>query len=522
MHQALSSRFSTVQAGVEVVELCASIYDFIEPVNRVPATVRWNELADDASCRYTDKYCFQSTWGYQICLLRETNASPDRAVVRYRTIRAEIRRKSGGSTLLDLSVANIFSNASSLVPEPIQIVDHPAYAKWARNAGQISLAEHMRLIEAFVSDLICAGWRLQPAALTSVRIDPPEVRSGRNRIVQLPSAGFSSLHKDPVRMPDSGLDFGVVWPEAATASQARDRLTEARIGLLGPAATSFPRIKMFRRIQSHAINLVLLEDDKDLNEMPELRDTLRTAEEAGVRFKLAKIGTMGKTYPALNVAYDMFLLGGGKPWLPTREQTDFYAFDAGHDAIKRQSRWVRVQTDAELNITNVMLRDTTLGEHMSDPLLNDLWPQTAGIVCRDGRTSQEKIRLEARADEENRTVIESKKSPKAILWRKTARGISPAEFCDAVTDSHGDFLVQTCAQNAADYLHPVRLTIRGDQPLLAVASFLHQQALPGLSRSHLARLPGALYFADLVSKLTGDGWTKGIGRGFQVPQIVPT
>ena len=155
-------------------------------------------------------------------------------------------------------------------------------------------------------------------------------------------------------------------------------------------------------------------------------------------------------------------------------------------------------------------------------IFESFWPSTGnGIVCRDGRMSQEKSLMEARADAENRPIIESKKSPKAILWRNASTGIRPAEFGDALSDSHGEFLVQTCKQNIQDYIHPVRLTIRSEQPIDVATTFLHQQAVPGLSLFHMSRLPGALYFADLVSKLTRDGWPKAIGRGFRVSGIVP-
>ena len=88
-------------------------------------------------------------------------------------------------------------------------------------------------------------------------------------------------------------------------------------------------------------------------------------------------------------------------------------------------------------------------------------------------------------------------------------------------DDHGEVLVQTVPQNVRDTIHPVRLSTGFARPEELAAVFLHQQAMPGLSLFHMSRLPGTLYFADLVSKLTADGWPKVIGRGFNLPAIVP-
>lgn len=129
--------------------------------------------------------------------------------------------------------------------------------------------------------------------------------------------------------------------------------------------------------------------------------------------------------------------------------------------------------------------------------------------------------MEDRAAKEGRLLIEVKKSPNAILWRTDGAHIDPAEFGDALLDEHGDVLLQTTPQNVRDYVHPVRLSARGGCTEAMAAAFLHQHAMPGLSLFHISRLPGTLYFADLISKLTADGWPKAIGRGFCLPTLVP-
>ena len=270
------------------------------------------------------------------------------------------------------------------------------------------------------------------------------------------------------------------------------------------------------------VNLVLLPDAQDLNDMPELRDTLRRAEANGTRLKMAKLGSMSKPYPAMNIAYDMFLLAGGKPWIPHEIQTAFCSMDAGHNKEQQKSRWVKVTTNASHTIAEVQVTDTGLAEHIPSVVLNAMWPMWAGgIICRDGKLSKEKAQMHHRADLEKSPLIESKKSPKAVLWRQSGDKLHPAEFGDAVIDPHGDLLLQTVPQSVHDYIHPVRLTTHGGDPVALATIYLHQQAVPGLSLFHMSRLPGSLYYADLISKLTGDGWPKAIGRGFKVPMIIP-
>lgn len=129
--------------------------------------------------------------------------------------------------------------------------------------------------------------------------------------------------------------------------------------------------------------------------------------------------------------------------------------------------------------------------------------------------------MEARAAAESRPLIEAKKSAKAILWQASENLERPAQFGDAVIDEHDEVLLQTVPQEIHDYIHPVRLALQGGDAVTLATTFLHQHAIPGLSLFRMSRLPGALYFADLVSKLTSDGWPKAVGRGFNIPHVIP-
>lgn len=500
--------------------LGASIFALPEPSRAVAGRKLWAEMAKDAVEAFPDQYAYLDAWGFRVCIKAEATHSPDRRIVRYRTIEGGIRRKAGRQTLLDVAVGNLFADVAALGPEPLHVVNEPKYAVWARHAGQVSLADHVRLVRQFTTDLMDAGWQLARTNLTPVSIPPPKVRNGQG-VWSLPTAKFSQFARHPAHLPDSDRGFSVVWPDPGQARWAARRLAEALNSLLRNGTTE-AQVQVLREASSDAVNLVLLDDREDLANLTALRERLRLAEASGVRFKLAKLGSMSKPYPTQNVAFDMFQLAGGRFWLPDEAQPAFCCMDAGHDKPGNRSRWVKVEADSEQKITNVRVFETRLAEHMPADLLDDMWPSVPrAIACRDGRLSQERATMEARARKEGRPLIECKKSPKAVIWRTSTSGEIPAEFGDAVIDEHDEVLLQTMPQNPRDYAHPVRLALHGGDAIGLSTAFLHQHAMPGLSLFRMSRLPGALYFADLVSKLSSDGWPKAIGRGFGIPSIVP-
>ena len=501
--------------------LRASTYVLPEPSRTMPARALWAEMAHDLASEFPDQYEFAAVWGYRICLKAEVSRSTDRLLVRYRTVEAAIRRRSGRPTLLDLSVGNMFATTSASPPEPLHVVNDPRYAHWARQAGQVSLADHSRLIRQLTTDLMDAGWRLESATLRPFKILPPTVRNGRG-VRPFPPEKFYHLAQYPAEVMEPGTDFAVVWADGTQAQRAVDQLSASLAQLLRVRGSQLPIVRKLRRMSPESVNLMLLNDQDDLTNMLGLRDELREAEAAGMRFKLAKLGSLSKPYPAQNIAYDMFQIAGGRPWVPAEPQSAFCSMDAGHDKLGNRSRWVKVETDRQQTIRNVRVSDTGLAEHLPAHLIDEMWPSDAtSIACRDGRLAQEKSVMEARAAAESRPLIEAKKSPKAILWRASENGERPAQFGDAVMDEHDEVLLQTVPQDAHDYIRPLRLTLQGDDPIRLATAFLHQHAMPGLSIFRLSRLPGALYFADLVSKLTEGGWPKAAGRGFNIPQVIP-
>jgi hypothetical protein len=248
-------------------------------------------------------------------------------------------------------------------PEPLHVVNDKKYAQWARWAGQIPLDDHVRLVRRFTTDLMDSGWRLEDATLRPLSIPPPHVRNGRGTQL-LPGGKFHLLAQHPARGLDVDSDFAVVWPDLAEATRAASQLSSALDRLFHGDGLNSPRVRKLRRMSADAMNLVLIRDSDDLSNMPAFRDELRAAEAAGIRFKLAKLGSLSSPYPALNIAYDMFVIAGGKPWIPADDQPAFCCMDAGHDKVSGKSRWVKVETDEQQVINTVRVIDTGLAEHM--------------------------------------------------------------------------------------------------------------------------------------------------------------
>ncbi len=501
--------------------LRGSIFELPEPSRTLHVRALWAEMAHDVASEFAEQYIHLDNWGYRLCLKSQAEPSPDGSLVRYRTIDVGIRRHPGKPTLLDVSVGNMFAGAASDPPVPLHIVDDLRYARWARLAGQVSLEEHASLVHRFTQDLMDAGWALEHARMTPFRILPPEVRNGRG-IRVLPTEKFHVLAQYPASMPDPAVEMAVVWPGRVNAERAAAQATASLQRLLRSAGVQLPKVVPVPRIDPNAVNLVLLDDRADLANMPDLRSELRAAEESGVRFKLAKLSSLAQPYPAQNIVWDMFQIAGGKSWVPNKPQPAFCSLDAGHDRTAVRSRWVKVESDQRQEITAVKVLDTQLAEHIPAEQLDDLWPaDPAAVLCRDGKLSQERSALERRAAAESRPVIEVKKSPKAMLWHASESDVRPAQFGDCVIDEHGELLLQTMPQNVRDYIHPIRLASQGDDAIALATLLLHQHSMPGLSLFRMSRLPGTLYFADLVSKLTVDGWPKVVGRGFRIPHVIP-
>lgn len=499
----------------------ASIYRLPEPDTRASVKELWQAMANDLAAAFPKTYTHDREIGYKIRVLAEAVAAPDQNIVRYRTIEVALRRKRGCPTLLDVSTGNFFCQRSTNGCAPNEVLTSPIYATWVRKAGAIPLQDHLRLVRNFTSDLCEAGWIIEQEEWTSIALPCPEIVTGRGACA-FPVGKILQAAKNPVMLPSGNRTYAVVSSSKIVAELASRQLSGAFGRLLPGGEAKLLRIIPSATISAAATNLVLIDENEDLSQNPRRRDQLRMAESEGVRFKLCKIGTMAKPYPSLNIAFDLFVISGGVLWTPGHPQPPFCSFDAGHDPKSGRSRWVKVETDERQSITCVQVENTSLAEHMPQALVDQFWPDKKdAIICRDGRLAQERKVIEAKAAQERRPLIEMKKSPRSVLWRSLADSDAPALFGDAVIDSHGDVLIQTVPQEVSDYITPVRLSIQGEVITEIAAQFLAQHLVPGLSLFKMSRLPGSPYFADLISKLTADGWPKAIGRGFGIAMIIP-
>lgn len=504
---------TALQAGIYAIQGAEGARDRIE---------LWESMLGAVMRIKPGTYRVTAEQPFRVVLLTEVARSMDRKIIRFRTIEANIRRKRGFPTLLDLGVGNLFTRSDEPELTPVHIVNDARYAVWARRAGAVGLTDHLSLCGRFVQHLQAAGWKVESDVLHSQQLRPVEVTNATGERFIL-AGKMAPLLRQPAIFPSTGSDFLVVAKSDEVAKRAARGLQGAFAALLGEHnAPLLPRLRTGRKVCRDCVNLILLDEQLDLNQSSAWLEGLRTEEESGTRFKLSKVSSLGQPYPARNIAFDLFHIAGGRAWRALEPQLPFCALDAGHDPEGRRSRWVKVETDADNAIVSVLARHTERAEHIPAGVISSLWPtQAAATLCRDGRLTQERSAVETRAARERRPLIEVKKSPKPVIWSMRDGRAVPSALGDAVIDSHDEILLQTTTPSAEEYVHPVRLAIQGGDPLQLATNFLHQHAVPALSLFHFPRLPGALYYADLVSKFTSDGWPKVIGRGFRVPLVVP-
>jgi len=79
----------------------------------------------------------------------------------------------------------------------------------------------------------------------------------------------------------------------------------------------------------------------------------------------------------------------------------------------------------------------------------------------------------------------------------------------------------TKLQNINDDIRPLRLRVHSEEALEVATQFHQHQPMPRLSLFNSSRLPGTLYYVDLISKLNTSGWPKVAGRGLNLGEIIP-
>lgn len=272
-----------------------------------------------------------------------------------------------------------------------------------------------------------------------------------------------------------------------------------------------------------SVTLILLPDTIDLAARADLRARLAAWEGAGGLFKLARMATLGQRFAVQNICFDLASLTGRDFWQCASAVNPAVAFDAGHDTSIQRSRWASAFVDDRLHVASLKAIDTELAEHIPQNVVDQFWPSDAkSMVLRDGRLARERDSMRALAKIDERWLLEVKKHPGTILFRDEAGRSVGAEFGDAVVDAHGDVLLQTLSQDTSDCHHPLRLSLASSADRDAqVQAIFAQTAVPGLTLFRPSRLPGAIYWADLASKLDKSGWTQVIGRGWRLESVVP-
>jgi hypothetical protein len=479
----------------------------------------WSRLVKDIERFLPDKYEASLVDNFKIILKLEKTISPTKALVRLRTINASIRIKLGKPSLLDVSVANHFASPQDPL-KPAMKEDFPKETIWWNRVEKISLMQHVTAINEFITDARLSGWELNPAQCTFHKLTDAVIKNG------LGCSNFGDIKthqllKNPYKNLSSDIDFLVGSKDIEKARIFAEGLQRSVHGLLYGGECRIPIVSYSNRLSANAVNLWILEDSCDLNQEQELRFRMGQAEERGLKFKLSKFRSVSDNYALRNIAYDMLLIGGMVPYVLCNSP-NFCSADAGHSHRSDRSRWVCTEIDASNGFMQVDVVETFLAEHLPTDLHDRIWPRSSGAVfCRDGRFSKEERIYKERALKEGRDLIQCKKSPRAVMWCRTETGYTPCTPGSCVIDPHGEILLQTMAPKANSYVRPLRLTIYGKDKIKTATDFFQHGAIPGISLTNSTRLPGSLYYADVISKLTTSGWTKVIGRGWGLSKIVP-
>lgn len=501
--------------------LCsASTFEFDEPPGSDPARRIWENLVKELSEGNPATYLAHGLSSSQLILAQGAELSPDRKLVRRRALRGVIRRSSGKASLLDISLGNLFLETER-PREKADLTLFPASQIWINKVQKISVAEHVNAIEMFLGNAKAQGWAFQPARLERHKFEKPIVRNGEGEFA-LNEHKIRDLLMAPLSVPSPKIEFLVGCKNLETARLVADRLARAMERLLARAKFPKPTIRFGRNLSPSAVNLWILPEAIDLMRDPETRQRMSEAESRRLKFKLARIESTSNIYALQNMVYDMLIIGGLVPYVLGSGSRDFCSVDAGHSAVLKKSRWVCSETQNSTGELYAKVFDTELAEHIPSRIHEDLWPKTKdAIFCRDGKFSKEGMLFRRRAKADGQDLIECKKHPLAVMWMPTQGSPIGCSAGQCLVDPHGEMLLQSISLHGGYCVRPVRLSIQGRDPLRVAEQFYHHGAWPGLSLTNASRLPGSLYFSDLISKLTGSGWTKIVGRGWGLSELIP-
>lgn len=400
----------------------------------------------------------------------------------------------------------------------------PAAAQWVRSVSDIPLTAHIHAVSTWFRAAEGAGWKPKRIALEEFERPDLGIQSGQGR--QRIAEPFKSiiLARTPIRKPKR-IDLTLVGrkknPRSSSAIETAFRKWWPSL----PVSIRHLGIQQAPAIAPPGLSLLIIPDDEDIHDPPWI-DWLRINEAAGNLFRIVREQSLHSSDACTNLTFDLFMLAGGIPWTAAVEREDeaVLGLDAGHNRDQRWSRWVCARVNVSDNATSCNIVKTELAEHIPGTAIERLVPHDPAArsmtVFRDGRFHSEDKRDIA---PEGMTVSVVK-HPRAVLYRQLNGHLRPAQFGDALLYPDGRALLQTSSNKgtASQWKMPIRIsTERRDQIERAVAltSLLCRQ--PALGVWQQPRLPSPIYWADLISKTTSEGWPKVVGRGLGLESLIP-
>ena len=152
--------------------------------------------------------------------------------------------------------------------------------------------------------------------------------------------------------------------------------------------------------------------------------------------------------------------------------------------------------------------------------LGDLTNKESKTFFRDGRFHKGEIRKIENEGIPSDKIFSVTKRPEAVLFRGTIEVPQLSSFGDYALYPDGcSALLQSIEPSPSDYDRPILL--RGSSGIDGelVTDVMTLCKLPTLTLFHPARLPSPIYWADIASKRSIEGWAKAIGRGWGVPPL---
>ena len=456
---------------------------------------------------------------------------PELGLYRLVDLRFRVLWPASDSPGIEVCAGNRFMlrsdrSGTCVIPiSPAEIHDrYPEAAQWLRNASDLSLKTHLHAASVWFSTAQRAGWAPRRIPLDPIETTQPKVRSGRG--IQTAEEPFKSivLAKTPLRSPRR-IDLVMIGrairaPHIQSIESALRRWWPSL-----PVSIRRAEIETDPRLEPTEVGLLVMPVDEDIQH-PSWIDWLRINEAAGNLFRIVREQSLGSSNACTNLAFDLFMLAGGIPWTAAVEREDetVLGLDAGHNRDQRWSRWVCARVNVRDNATSCNIVRTELAEHIPATAIERLVPpDPAGralTVFRDGRFHSEDKRTIA---PEGMTVSVVK-HPQAVLYRRLNGHLLPARFGDALLYPDGRALLQTSSNKgtATQWKMPIRISTEFRTEIekaVTLTSLLCRQ--PALGVFHQPRLPAPIYWADLISKTTTEGWPKVVGRGLGLESFIP-